>query len=87
MRRRNYYRIVSELNRKSITVEDILHIADNKKIDMPRLPDSLEACPVDFLQRFAAYPVHAVDGNSSILYLVQSLHDSLKRPEQTYSGA
>lgn len=35
---------------------------------MPRLPDSLEACPVDLLQRLAAYPVHAVGGNSSVLY-------------------
>jgi hypothetical protein len=35
---------------------------------MPRLPDSLEACPIDLLQRLAAYPIHAVDGNSSVLY-------------------
>lgn len=36
---------------------------------MPRLPYSFEACPIDLFQRLAAYPVHAVDGNSSVLYI------------------
>lgn len=38
---------------------------------MPRLPYSFEACPIDLLQGFAAYTVHALDCNCSVLHPAQ----------------